>query len=200
MQFTKNNIIRIIISLIILLRDFLCAMFSDLGLRCSILCARFRNYALKSSNLWKSLAGVHISWGTESVESAETCHIKKQKLLSQNGNLYAKRVNFISKNGNLHAKSGKWHIQNAIIQNCPLPWELLRRVGILLSVYQIYLCGHSDRHQVMNQKSSFFIGFCTVFARFQEMQWVLWLAEYGKGCRNCRAENHDALHKNNENS
>jgi len=38
-------------------------------------------------------------------ESAETCHIKKQKLLSPNGNLYAKRVNFISKNGNLHAKS-----------------------------------------------------------------------------------------------
>ena len=33
-------------------------------------------------------------------ESAETCHIKKQKLLSPNGNLYAKRVNFISKNGN----------------------------------------------------------------------------------------------------
>ena len=48
---------------------------------------------------------------TESVESnaesAETCHIKKQKLLSLNGNLYAKSVNFISKNGNLHAKSGK---------------------------------------------------------------------------------------------
>lgn len=161
MQFTRNNIIRIIISLIILLRDFLCAMLSDLGLRCSILCARFSNYALKSSNLWKSLAGVHISWGTESVESnaegAETCHIKKQKLLSPNGNLYVKRVNFISKNGNLHAKSGKWHIENAIIQNCPLPWELLRRVGILLPIYQIYLCGHSNRHQVMDQKSSFFI-------------------------------------------
>lgn len=47
--------------------------------------------------------------------------IKKQKLLSPNGNLYAKRVNFISKNGNLHAKSGKRHIQNAIIQKCPLP-------------------------------------------------------------------------------
>ena len=40
---------------------------------------------------------------------------------------------------------------------CPLPWELLRRVGILLSVYRIYLCGHSSRHQVMDQKSSFFI-------------------------------------------
>ena len=89
-------------------------------------------------------------------ESAETCHIKKQKLLSPNGKLYAKRVNFISKNGNLHAKSGKWHIQNAIIQKCPLPWELLRRVGILLPIYQIYLCGHSNRHQVMDQKSSFF--------------------------------------------
>ena len=82
---------------------------------------------------------------------------KKQKLLSPNGNLYAKRVNFISKNGNLHARSGKWHIQNAIIQKCPLPWELLRRVGILLPIYQIYLCGHSNRHQVMDQKSSFFI-------------------------------------------
>ena len=129
------------------MRDFLCAMFSDLGLRCSILWARFSNYALKNSNLWKSLAGVHISWGTESVESnaesAETCHIKKQKLLSPNGNL--------------HAKSGKWHIQNAIIQNCPLPWELLRQVGIILPIYQIYLCGHSNRHQVMDQKSSFFI-------------------------------------------
>ena len=43
-------------------------------------------------------------------------------------------------------------------------------------------------------------GFCTVFARFQGLQWVLWLAKYDKGCRNCRAENHDALHKNNENS
>ena len=43
-------------------------------------------------------------------------------------------------------------------------------------------------------------GFCTVFARFQGMQWVLWLAKYDKGCRNCRAENHDALHKNDANS
>ena len=44
-----------------------------------------------------------------------------------------------------------------VYTECPLPWELLRRVGILLSVYQIYLCGHSNRHQVMDQKSSFFI-------------------------------------------
>ena len=43
-------------------------------------------------------------------------------------------------------------------------------------------------------------GFCTVFARFQGMQWALWLAKYDKGCRNCRAENHDALHKNDVNS
>ena len=43
-------------------------------------------------------------------------------------------------------------------------------------------------------------GFCTVFARFQGMQWVLWLAKYDKGCRNCWAENHDALHKNDANS
>ena len=51
----------------------------------------------------------------------------------------------------------------------PTPWELLRRVGILLSVYQIYLCGHSNRHQVMDQKSSFFIcpqSKCTVSALF----------------------------------
>ena len=40
---------------------------------------------------------------------------------------------------------------------CPLPWELLRRVGIFLPVYQIWLCGHSHRHQVMDQKSLFFI-------------------------------------------
>ena len=33
--------------------------------------------------------------------------IKKRKLLSPNGNLYAKSGNFISKNGKLHAKSGK---------------------------------------------------------------------------------------------
>ena len=73
------------------------------------------------------------------------------------GNLPYKKVETSFPNSNLHAKSGKWPIQNAIIQNCPLPWELLRRVGILLSVYQIYLCGHSDRHQVMDQKSLFFI-------------------------------------------
>ena len=30
-------------------------------------------------------------------------------------------------------------------------------MGILLPIYQIYLCGHSNRHQVMDQKSSFFI-------------------------------------------
>ena len=39
----------------------------------------------------------------------------------------------------------------------PTPWELLGRVGSLLSVYQIHLCGHSNRHQVMDQKLSFFI-------------------------------------------
>ena len=38
-------------------------------------------------------------------------------------------------------------------------------MGILLSVYQIYLCGHSNRHQVMDQKSSFFICL-SVSARF----------------------------------
>ena len=32
------------------------------------------------------------------------------------------------------------------------------------------------------------------------MQWALWLAKYDKECRNCRAKNHDVLHKNNENS
>ena len=43
-------------------------------------------------------------------------------------------------------------------------------------------------------------GFCTVFARFQGMQWALWLAKYDKGCRNYWAENYDALHKNDVNS
>ena len=48
-------------------------------------------------------------------------------------------------------------------------------------------------------KLSFFI--CPrVSARFQGLQWVLWLAKYDKGCRNCRAENHDVLHKNDVNS
>ena len=37
------------------------------------------------------------------------------------------------------------------------PENLLRRVGSMLSVYQIHLCGHSNRHQVIDQKSSFFI-------------------------------------------
>ena len=46
----------------------------------------------------------------------------------------------------------------------------------------------------------FLHGFCTVFARFQGIQWALWLAKYGKGCRNYTAKNHDALHKNNESS
>ena len=41
---------------------------------------------------------------------------------------------------------------------------------------------------------------CTDFARFQNVQRVLFIAKYDKGCRNCRAENHDALHKNNVNS
>ena len=43
-----------------------------------------------------------------------------------------------------------------VYTECPLPWELLRRVGILLPIYQIYLCGHSNRHQVMDQKSADF--------------------------------------------
>ena len=46
----------------------------------------------------------------------------------------------------------------------------------------------------------FLHGFCTVFARFQGMQWALWLAKYDKGCRNYTVKNHDALHKNNVNS
>ena len=43
-------------------------------------------------------------------------------------------------------------------------------------------------------------GFCTVFARFQTVQRVLFIAKYDKGCRNCWAKNHVALHKNNDNS
>ena len=43
-------------------------------------------------------------------------------------------------------------------------------------------------------------GFCTDFARFQNVQKVLFAAKSDKGCRNCRAKNHVALHKNNDNS
>ena len=49
-------------------------------------------------------------------------------------------------------------------------------------------------------------GFCTDFARFQNVQRVLYVqrvlfvAKSDKGCRNCRAKNHVALHKNNDNS
>ena len=43
-------------------------------------------------------------------------------------------------------------------------------------------------------------GFCTDFARFQNVQRVLFVAKSDKGCRNCRAKNHVALHKNNDNS
>ena len=43
-------------------------------------------------------------------------------------------------------------------------------------------------------------GFCTDFARFQNVQRVLFAAKSDKGCRNCRAKNHVALHKNNDNS
>lgn len=45
---------------------------------------------------------------------------------------------------------------------------------------------------------------CTVSALFlhyfKGCKGVLWLAKYGKGCRNYPAENHDALRKNNVNS
>ena len=43
-------------------------------------------------------------------------------------------------------------------------------------------------------------GFCTVFARFQTVQRVLFDAKYDKGCRNYAVKNHDVLHKNDVNS
>ena len=43
-------------------------------------------------------------------------------------------------------------------------------------------------------------GFCTDFARFQNVQRVLFVAKYDKECRNCRAKNHAALFKNNDDS
>ena len=43
-------------------------------------------------------------------------------------------------------------------------------------------------------------GFCTDFARFQNVQRVLFVAKYDKECRNCWAKNHVALFKNNNDS
>ena len=43
-------------------------------------------------------------------------------------------------------------------------------------------------------------GFCTDFARFQNVQRVLFAAKSDKGCRNCWAKNHVALFKNNDES
>ena len=43
-------------------------------------------------------------------------------------------------------------------------------------------------------------GSCTVFARFQTVQRVLFNAKYDKGCRNYCVQNHVALHKNDDDS
>ena len=43
-------------------------------------------------------------------------------------------------------------------------------------------------------------GFCTDFARFQNVQSVLLGAKYDKGCRNYRVKNHVTLFKNDDNS
>ena len=43
-------------------------------------------------------------------------------------------------------------------------------------------------------------GFCTDFARFQNVQRVLLGAKSDKGCRNCRVKNYAALLKNNDDS
>ena len=43
-------------------------------------------------------------------------------------------------------------------------------------------------------------GFCTDFARFQNVQRVLFVAKSDKGCRNCRVKNYAALFKNNDDS
>ena len=41
-------------------------------------------------------------------------------------------------------------------------------------------------------------GFCTDFARFQNVQRVLFAAKSDKGCRNYRVKNNVALHKNDD--
>ena len=46
----------------------------------------------------------------------------------------------------------------------------------------------------------FLHGFCTVFARFQNVQRVQIVAKSDKGCRNYRVKNHIALIKNNDDS
>ena len=43
-------------------------------------------------------------------------------------------------------------------------------------------------------------GFCTDFARFQNVQSVLLGAKYDKGCRNYRVKKHVVLHKNDDDS
>ena len=43
-------------------------------------------------------------------------------------------------------------------------------------------------------------GFCTDFARFQNVQRVFFVAKYDKGCRNYYAKNHVALRKNDDDS
>ena len=43
-------------------------------------------------------------------------------------------------------------------------------------------------------------GFCTDFARFQNVQRVFFVAKYDKGCRNYRVKNHVAVFKNNDDS
>ena len=43
-------------------------------------------------------------------------------------------------------------------------------------------------------------GFCTDFARFQNVQRVLFAAKSDKGCRNCWTKNHVALIKNDDGS
>ena len=46
----------------------------------------------------------------------------------------------------------------------------------------------------------FLHGFCTDFARFQNVQRVQIVAKLDKGCRNCWVKNYVALIKNNDNS
>ena len=41
-------------------------------------------------------------------------------------------------------------------------------------------------------------GFCTDFARFQNVQRVFFVAKYDKGCKNYRVKNHVALYENDD--
>ena len=121
---------------------------------------------------------------------------KKQKLLSPNGNLYAKRSTSSQKMATsmLKVTYTKCHYTEL-----PAPLRTPQTSGhssFCVSNLPLWSLKSPSSRWL---KSSFFI--CPrVSARFQGMQWVLWLAKYDKGRRNCNVKNHDALRKNDVDS